>query len=264
MKLSKTNLQVQEPAQQISQVARFLWEKNWAEASAGNISLDISNHYRGIDTEFPTFPMIPLPDPLKYIANHTIIITRKGSRMRDLAINPADNICLVKMSRKGDGYRLMFEDPDHPNEASSEVLAHLAIHNMLTKKGVSEKAILHTHAHELIALTHLTEFQDEQRLNLLLRSMHTETVFFIPEGIGYMPFHVPGSLEIATATLRALENHKVVIWEKHGCLAIGNDVHQAFDRIDILAKSAKIYWQCRMSGSIPEGLTEQQMKKIKN
>ncbi len=264
MQLSKTNLQAQEQAQQIALVARFLWEKGWAEAGAGNISLDVSNHYRGIDMEFRTFPMISLPKPLKYIANHYIIVTRKGSRMRELAINPADNICLVKISRKGDGYQLMFEDPDHPNEASSEVLSHLVIHNMLTKKGASEKAVLHTHAHELIALTHLPEFQDEQRLNLLLWSMHTETVFFIPEGIGYVPFHVPGSQELATATLKALENHRVVIWEKHGCLAIGNDIHQAFDRIDILAKSAKIYWQCRTSGSIPEGLSEQQIRKMEN
>jgi rhamnulose-1-phosphate aldolase len=71
--------------------------------------------------------------------------------------------------------------------------------------------------------------------------MHTETAFFIPEGVGYVGMEIPGSQELAKATLKSLKNHKVVVWEKHGCLAVGKDVHDAFDRIDLMAKAARIY-----------------------
>ena len=79
------------------------------------------------------------------------------------------------------------------------------------------------------------------RLNEILLKMHTETAFFLPEGIGYVGMEVPGSHELAKATLKSLKNHKVILWEKHGCLAVGQDVHEAFDRIDIIAKAARIY-----------------------
>ena len=51
----------------------------------------------------------------------------------------------------------------------------------------------------------------------------------------------------ADGTLRELEDYDVVMWEKHGVFAKGLDVMDAFDQIDVLSKSAKIYikaaWQ---------------------
>jgi len=82
----------------------------------------------------------------------------------------------------------------------------------------------------------------------VLLKMHTETAFFIPEGIGYVPMVEQGSLALAKATLKSLQNHKIVLWEKHGCLATGKDVHEAFDRIDLMAKAAKIYLLSRGLG----------------
>jgi rhamnulose-1-phosphate aldolase len=123
----------------------------------------------------------------------------------------------------------------------------------MVKQGQGEKAIVHTHAHELIALTHDKNLRNEARLNEILLKMHTETAFFIPEGIGFVPLEVPGSMELAKANLKSLKNHKVILWEKHGCLAVGKDVHEAFDRIDLMAKAARIYLLCRMAGISAEG-----------
>ena len=161
--------------------------------------------------------------------------------MRSLAKDPGAGLCLIKISKKGDSYQVLFEDPESLLIPSSELPSHLAIHNLLVELGGSEKAIVHAHVHELVALTMDKAFQDETRLNEVLLKMHTETEFFIPEGIGYVPLKVPGSQDLAKATLRSLKDHKIVVWEKHGCLAIGNDVNEAFDRMDIVAKAAKIY-----------------------
>ena len=38
-----------------------------------------------------------------------------------------------------------------------------------------------------------------------------------------------------------MEDYDVVMWDKHGVFAKGLDVMDAFDQIDVLSKSAKIY-----------------------
>jgi rhamnulose-1-phosphate aldolase len=107
---------------------------------------------------------------------------------------------------------------------------------------------VHTHCHELIAFSHDKKLQSEAAMNEILLNMHTETAFFIPEGIGYVALKEPGSMALAKATLNSLKNHRIVLWEKHGCLATGKDVNEAFDRIDLMAKAARIYTLGRSIG----------------
>jgi len=241
MQLNKTNQGAQGVAAEIAEVALLLWHKGWAEASGGNISVNVTEYYPAIRMDFRTFPMIPLEVKYPALAHQHIFISAKGSRMRNIARDPGKGICLIKISKKGDCYQVLYEDPENPLFPSSELPSHLAIHHHMVRQGQGEKAIVHTHADELIALTHDKNLQNEARLNEILLKMHTETEFFIPEGIGYVPLLEPGSQELAKANLKSLKNHKVVLWEKHGCLAVGKDVHEAFDRIDIMAKAARIY-----------------------
>jgi rhamnulose-1-phosphate aldolase len=241
MQLNKTNQGAQAVAAEIAEVASLLWLKGWAEASAGNISVNVTEYYPAIRMDFRTFPMIPLEVKYPALAHHHIFISAKGARMRNIARDPGKGVCLIKISKKGDSYQVLYEDAESPLYPSSELPSHLAIHNLLVKQGQVEKAIVHTHADELIALTHDKNLQNEGRLNEILLKMHTETAFFIPEGIGYVGMEVPGSIGLAKANLKSLKDHKVVLWEKHGCLAVGKDVHEAFDRIDIMAKAARIY-----------------------
>jgi rhamnulose-1-phosphate aldolase len=241
MQLNKTNQGAQGVAAEIAEVALLLWQKGWAEASGGNISVNVTEYYPSIRIDFRTFPMIPLEVKYPALAHHHIFISAKGSRMRNIARDPGKGVCLIKISKKGDSYQVLYEDPESPLFPSSELPSHLAIHNLMVKQGQGEKAIVHTHADELIALTHDKNLQNGSRLNEILLKMHTETAFFIPEGIGYVGMEVPGSYELAKANLKSLKDHKVVLWEKHGCLAVGKDVHEAFDRIDIMAKAARIY-----------------------
>jgi rhamnulose-1-phosphate aldolase len=241
MQLNKTNQGAQGVAAEMAEVALLLWQKGWAEGGGGNISVNVTEHYPAIRMDFRTFPMIPLEVKYPALAHHHIFISAKGSRMRNLAVDPGKNVCLIKISKKGDSYQVLYEDPESTLVPSSELPSHIAIHNFLVKEGKGEKAIVHTHADELIALSHDKNLQNETRLNEVLLKMHTETAFFLPEGIGYVGLEVPGSQALAKANLKSLKNHKVVLWERHGCLAIGKDVNEAFDRIDLMAKAAKIY-----------------------
>jgi rhamnulose-1-phosphate aldolase len=92
--------------------------------------------------------------------------------------------------------------------------------------------------------------------------MIPETKAFCPLGLGIVPYELPGSNNLAQATLNELENYDVVMWEKHGVFAKGLDVMDAFDQIDVLSKSAKIYINSRCMGFEPEGMSEAQMKEM--
>jgi len=248
MQLNKTNEQARAQALKIAEVAQMLWDKGWAEATSGNISLNVTSSYPNIHLDFRSSPMIRLDSRLPALANNYIFITAKGARMRNLAQDPSSGLCLIKVSKKGDQYQVLFEDQEHPLEPSSEILTHLTIHEKMVKAGNGNTAIVHAHVHELVVLTHDPALRSEARLNELLMGMHTETAFFLAEGIGYVPLVAPGSPELAKANLKSLKDHTVVVWEKHGVMAIGKNVHDAFDRIDILAKAAGIYLAIRSLG----------------
>ena len=66
----------------------------------------------------------------------------------------------------------------------------------------------------------------------------------------------------AGANLKELEDYDVVLWEKHGVFAKGLDVMDAFDQIDVLSKSAKIYIDAKCMGFEPEGMSDEQMKEL--
>ena len=74
--------------------------------------------------------------------------------------------------------------------------------------------------------------------------------------------HAGLSNALADATLKELEEYDVVMWEKHGVFAKGKDVMDAFDQIDVLSKSAKIYISSKCMGFEPEGMSDEQMKEM--
>ena len=62
--------------------------------------------------------------------------------------------------------------------------------------------------------------------------------------------------------LEHLKTHDVVLWEKHGTVAVGQDIMDAFDQTDVLCKAANIYMCARSMGSEPDGMTEEAMKEV--
>jgi rhamnulose-1-phosphate aldolase len=245
---------------EITDTARNLWEKGWAERNAGNISVNITGLLSAQELElFSNSTIHPLPITCSPLADQILIVTSAGSRMRDLAKKPWDHLCLLKMDASGTHFK---QWPEKVRDPTSELSTHLAVHNMLIRTKSAKKALVHTHATELIALTQIREFCSTEALNRLLWSMHPETILFVPQGTGFIPYILPGTSTIAEASALALEDHSVVVWEKHGVLSTGISVIEAFDTIDILSKSAKIYFLVRQSGVEPEGLTEEQLGQL--
>ena len=93
--------------------------------------------------------------------------------------------------------------------------------------------------------------------------MHPETIVLIPDGVGFVPYTTPGTGQIAEKTIKTLAKHNVALWEKHGIIAIGETVNDTYDQIDILAKTARIFFMVCSSGHKPEGLSSERLATLK-
>jgi len=228
--------------QDVAEVAQWLWMKGWAEQNAGNISVDVSD--------------------IVHI-QRCLLVTVAGSRMRDLIKTPAKNLMLIKPTGSGKGYTLLWGGNGGKARPTSEIASHLAVHALMRKEQMSQKVFMHTHPTHLIALSHIPKYSArEKMLNGLLFSSHPEMAIALPEGIGLAPYRCPGTKGLSTVTLAALARHRVVLWEKHGCAAIGDNIFQAFDLIDVANKAAAIYLLCRASGNKFQGLTAKQIGDV--
>ena len=117
---------------------------------------------------------------------------------------------------------------------------------------------------ELVAMSHIQRFLKGDEMTRVLWSMIPETLAFAPLGIGIVPYALPSSVDLAEATLEKIKTHDVVMWEKHGTVAVGQDIMDAFDQTDVLCKAANIYMCARAMGSEPDGMTEAQMKEVQD
>ncbi len=248
----------------ISVTAGFLWDKGWAERNAGNISINITKTIPEFPPGLDFHPEVELDIAYPHLKNNIIVVTGTGTRMRDVHKDTYANTCLIFMDDSGKSYRKMqkFDLPNEP-EPTSEFPSHLAIHNMLVAENREEHVILHTHPNKLIALTHIKEYCDEDRINNLLWSVQPETYVFIHEGLGFVPYLQTGSHDLAEATIEKFRNHRIVLWEKHGCLAIGKSAESAFDLIDIAEKSASIFFMVKNAGYDFEGINPKDLDALR-
>lgn len=262
--LTKQNKALKVLINEISEIAGYLWQRGWAERNASNISVQITEIFQPEIAEYDSFPFYTLPTAYPKLSGSYFLVTGTGKRMRNLARKPLQNLLILKLNEDASGYWIISQKVVQEFFLpTSELATHLGIHQMVAERGSSEKVVMHTHAHELVSLTHSKEFCNQDALNSLLWSMHPETVIFVPKGVGFVPYLLPGSIDIAKETLKALQNHDIALWEKHGVVAIGKSVVNTFDVIDILAKSARIYFLCRSVNIIPDSFSDVQLEELR-
>ena len=245
----------------VAEVAGYLWQKGWAERNGGNITVNITAH---VDDAMRTMPAIGGPyaigKTLPHIKGCWFYCKGTGRRMRDLAREPMQNGAVIRILDDCASYEIVADLPVAP---TSELPSHLAMHDYLLAKGSPYRASLHTHPIELVALTHSRAWMEKDAATRMLWSMIPETKAFCPRGLGMVPYMLPSSVELAEATIRAIdEDYDVVMWEKHGVFAVDVDIMDAFDQVDVLNKAAQIYIAARNMGFEPEGMSDAQMKQL--
>ena len=246
--------------EKVAEVAGYLWTKGWAERNGGNITINVTDMVSDdVKSLKPIAPKVEMDIYIPNLKGAYFYCKGTNKRMRDLARFPMDNGSLIRICDDCKSYEIVADKPVKP---TSEINAHLTVHNHLVGSGSSFKAVLHTHPIELVAMSHNPEFLKKDVLTKMLWSMIPETKAFCPKGLGIIPYELPGSVKLADSSLKELTDYDVVMWEKHGVLAVGNDILEAFDQVDVLSKSAQIYIAAKNMGFTPDGMTDEAMQEM--
>ncbi len=119
--------------------------------------------------------------------------------------------------------------PLRPNgEPSTEIHMHLACYR--ARKDIG--AVVHTHPVFITALGIAA---------VGLERISYEAKVHLKSGIVRLPYIKPGSKELGRAVGSAIRTHNIILLKKHGLLAVGKDIKEAFLRTLAAERAAMVY-----------------------
>jgi rhamnulose-1-phosphate aldolase len=247
----------------IGEAGRRLSEIEASEGAAGNISAYIGWPI-DVRRRFPNVEAIELPEAVPELAGNTFIVTGSGRRLREVIDDPAANLGCVTIDEGGTTGRLYTSPRKSFARLTSEFNSHLAVHHdQVVRSGTNFHAVVHAQPRHLTYLSHIPRYQYEPYLNRHLLRWQPELIVQLPEGIGHVPFLVPGSSELMAATLESLRQHRIVIWGKHGVMARSDiSAKRAADRIEYAETAARYEYMNLVNHEQGEGLSVEEIRAI--
>lgn len=233
-----------------------------AEGAAGNLSVCLRAP-QDVSAFFPQVESVELPYRAPELAGMMIVISGSGRRLRDIADAPLANLACVLVEQGGRNGKLFASPQRQFQRVTSEFNSHLGVHADRMREGkVSLHAVLHAQPIYLTALSHRAEYRDEKTLNRCLLRWQPETIANMPEGIGILPFLMPGSAQLVVETKLALRNHQIVVWARHGVMARADEsILHALDLIEY-AETAAHYETLHLLAGGEGGLSPEEIREI--
>jgi rhamnulose-1-phosphate aldolase len=247
----------------IGEAGRRLSDIQALEGAAGNISV-----YIGWPMEprrkFPLASAIDLPLPLPELAGAAFLVTGSGRRLREIVHEPAANLGFVVVDQGGRTAQLYTSPRRLFTRLTSEFNSHLAVHrDQVLRTGTNFHALVHAQPLYLTYLSSVPRYQDEPYLNRHILRWQPEMIVNLPEGVGYIPFLVPGSPKLMAATAESLRTHRVVVWAKHGAVARSDiSVKRAADRVEYAETAAYYEYMNLVNHELAEGLAPDELHAI--
>ncbi|MBS3765754.1 class II aldolase/adducin family protein, partial [Candidatus Bipolaricaulota bacterium] len=171
------------------------------------------------------------------------LITPSGVPYRE--IKPAD---IAKVDF--DGNKLGREGPEPSSEAP--------MHTSILKSKSRVNTVIHTHSP--FASTVATLGKSIPPIYYLIAD--------IGDKVPLANYATYGTKEIAESALEVLENRNGVLLEKHGALAVGENLEDAYYYAGLIEELAKIYYRVLSTGIEPDPIPESELetleKKFKN
>jgi rhamnulose-1-phosphate aldolase len=234
-----------------------------SEGGAGNISACIGWPLE-VRRQFSVTREIQLPLPAPHLAGWRIIVTGSGRRLRDIGVDPAANLGVVLVHAGGETGTLHTSPRCLFDALTSEWNSHLGVHDdTVARVETNFHAVMHAQPPHLVYLSHVPEYLDEAYLNLRLLRWEPETIVNLPQGVGVLPFMVPGSSQLMAANIAGLRTHRVVLWAKHGVMARSDiSVTRAADRIEYAETAARYEYMDLLAGQRAEGLSRDEMRAV--
>ncbi|UMX82537.1 rhamnulose-1-phosphate aldolase [Klebsiella pneumoniae] len=137
-------------------------------------------------------------------ANQPFIVTGSGKFFRNVQLDPAANLGVVKVDSDGAGYHILW-GPDGGCRPDLRAAGTLPVAQQRIKlTGGKDRVIMHCHATNLIALTYVLENHSDLFTRKLWEGS-TECLVVFPDGVGILPWMVPGTDEIGQATAETMQ-----------------------------------------------------------
>jgi rhamnulose-1-phosphate aldolase len=247
----------------MGEAGKHLADIEASEGAAGNISVCLSWPIEP-RSRFPILDEIVLDQPVPKLAGATFLVTGSGRRLREIIDEPTASIACIVVNQDGETGKLYTSHQRRFEQVTSEFNSHLAVHyDQICSSGTNFHAVIHAQPVHLTYLSHVPRYQDEQYLNTHLLRWQPETIVNLPEGIGFIPFRIPGSPELMAANVDSLRKHRIVIWAKHGVMARSDvSVKRAADRVEYAETAAKYEYINLGAGEIGEGLSGEEIRQI--
>ncbi len=215
--------------------------QGWHERNGGNLSYRLKAEEvesikprLSVNTEW-----CPIGTKVPELAEEYFLVTGSGKYFRNIIMDPEACIAIIELDSKGESYRISWGLADG-GRPTSELATHLMNHEV--KKTVtngSHRVIYHAHTTNIIALTFVLPLSDEV-FTRELWEMATECPVVFPDGVGVVPWMVPGGRDIAVATSELMKKYDVAIWAHHGMFCSGINFDLTFGLMHTVEKSAEI------------------------
>lgn len=216
------------------------WEQGWHERNGGNLSYRVKqDEVEAVRENFVQKEWQLIGASVPELAGEYFLVTGSGKYFRNVIIKPEDSICMIELDGSGENYRIVW-GLVNGGRPTSELPSHLMNHEVkkLATNG-RYRVIYHAHTTNIIALTFVLPLTDEA-FTRELWEMATECPVVFPDGIGVVPWMVPGGEEIAVATSELMKAYDLAIWAHHGMFAAGEDFDLTFGLMHTAEKSAEI------------------------
>lgn len=247
----------------MGEAGRHLADIEACEGAAGNISVCFRWPVEP-RTRFPVVEEITLPQPVPELAGATLLVSGSGRRLREIKDEPTVNIACIIVNADGATGKQFTSHLRRFERVSSEFNSHLAVHyDQMCTSASNFHAVIHAQPLHLTYLSHIPRYQDEQYLNTHLLRWQPETIINLPEGIGFIPFRIPGSPELMAGNLEALRSHRIVIWAKHGVMARSDvSIKRAADKVEYAETAARYEYLNLGLNEIGEGLSVDEIRML--
>ncbi|MBC1227490.1 rhamnulose-1-phosphate aldolase [Listeria booriae] len=247
--------------QEMMKVTANLYRLGWDERNGGNISYLLTeqevSEFIDPNQVIRTIPMI---FDATELAGKYFIVTGSGKYFKNVIDEPDVNLGIIRVAQTGTSVELLwgFTDGGVP---TSELPAHFMSHIERLKIDPNHRIIMHNHATNIIAMT-FTHSLEERDFTRTLWQMCTECIVVFPEGVGILPWMVPGTDAIGMATAAKMRDFRLVIWPHHGIFGAGSSMDEVFGLIETAEKAAEVYTLVQAQGGVKQTITDQQLQDL--
>lgn len=235
-----------------------MYRLGWDERNGGNISYLLKKEEVGKYLDLTQVKkIINIDFDCSELAGSYFIVTGSGKYFKNVEYAPEDSLGVIRIGKDGKTIELLwgFNDGGVP---TSELPSHLMSHISRLSVDPLNRIVMHCHASHLLAMTY-THSLDEKNFTKKLWKMSTECVVVFPEGVGVIPWIVPGTNEIGEATAIKMKEYRLVVWPHHGIYGTGKDMDETFGLIETAEKAAQIYTLAQAQGGIKQTITDEQL-----